>query len=149
MLPNDFFARLVRDGPDAIVYADADGKVRYWNAAAARMFGYAEAEALGASLDLIIPERLQARHWSGYTEVMRGRPSRYGDGALLAVPARRKDGSQISVEFTILPFRDDAGALLGIAAILRDATARFEEMRALRRELAALKEQAGPSSGNT
>jgi PAS domain S-box-containing protein len=142
-LPGDFLDRLVGNCPDAIVYADAGGVIRFWNAAATRIFGYGEAEALGASLDLIIPERLRARHWQGYGEVMQGRASRYGEGALLAVPARRNDGSQISVEFTILPVCDPAGALLGIAAFLRDATARFEEVRALRRELAALKAEAG------
>jgi PAS domain S-box-containing protein len=143
MLPRDFAARLVQDCPDAVVYADRDGLIRFWNAAAARLFGFAEAEALGHSLDLIIPERLQTRHWQGYREVMAGRASRYADGALLAVPARHRDGNQISIEFTILPLRDMAGALVGIAAFMRDATARFEETRALRRELAALKAQTG------
>ena len=140
-LPEDFAARLVRDGPDAVIYADAEGRIRVWNSAAARLFGYGESEALGASLDLIIPERLRARHWQGYGEVMQGRDSRYAEGALLAVPALHKEGRQLSVEFTILPFRDASGAMLGIAAIMRDVTARFEETRALRRELAALKQQ--------
>jgi PAS domain S-box-containing protein len=140
-LPGDFTAQLVASCPDAVIYADTEGKIRFWNAAANRVFGFAEGEALGASLDLIIPERLRARHWQGYDEVMRGRDSRYGEGDVLAVPAQRKDGRQISVEFTILPLRDEAGALLGIAAFLRDVTARFEEMRALRRDLAALKAQ--------
>ena len=140
-LPDDFAARLVRDGPDAVIYADAEGRMRFWNAAATRLFGYAEEEALGASLDLIIPERLRARHWQGYGEVMQGRESRYAEGALLAVPALHKDGRQLSVEFTIQPFRDASGAMLGIAAVMRDATARFEEVRALRREVAALKQQ--------
>ena len=94
---------------------------------------------MGERLDLIIPERLRARHWEGYDKVMGGAESRYGTGSLLAVPALHKDGRQISIEFTILPVHDDPGKLLGIAAYLRDATARFEEMRALRRELAALK----------
>jgi PAS domain S-box-containing protein len=143
-LPSDFLDRLVGGCPDAIIYADARGVIGFWNASATRIFGYGEAEALGASLDLIIPERLRARHWEGYGAVMTGRPSRYGEGALLAVPARHKDGRQISVEFTILPVRDPSGSLLGIAAFLRDATARFEEIRALRRELAALKTEAGP-----
>jgi PAS domain S-box-containing protein len=138
-LPEDFFARLARDCPDAVIYADATGHIRFWNAASTRIFGFSEAEALGARLDLIIPERLRGRHWEGFDKVMAGAPSRYGEGALLAVPALHKDGRQISVEFTILPLHDDAGTLLGIAAFLRDATARFEEMRALRRELAALK----------
>jgi PAS domain S-box-containing protein len=143
MLPENFPERLVRDCPDAVVYADARGRIGFWNSAATRIFGYGEDEALGASLDLIIPERLRARHWQGYGEVMTGRASRYGEGELLAVPARHKDGRRISIEFTILPFHDGAGAILGIAAILRDVTTRFEEMRGLRREIAALKAQAG------
>ncbi|MBV9016242.1 MAG: PAS domain-containing protein [Alphaproteobacteria bacterium] len=138
-LPNDFAAHIVAGCPDAIIYADAAGKIRFWNAAATRIFGFDRAEALGESLDLIIPERLRARHWQGYDHVMKGGESRYGKGDLLAVPARHKDGRQISVEFTILPMHDAAGAIAGIVAFLRDVTARFEETRALRRELAALK----------
>jgi len=138
-LPEGFLARLAVDCPDAIVYADAGGRIRFWNAAATRIFGFVAAEAIGARLDLIIPERLRGRHWEGYDKVMGGGESRYGEGALLAVPALHKDGRQISVEFTILPLRDATGMLFGIAAFLRDATARFEEMRALRREIAALK----------
>jgi len=139
-LPDDFATRLVRDGPDAVIYADVQGLIRFWNAAATRLFGYRESEAIGASLDLIIPERLRQRHWQGYGEVMRGRQSRYAEGALLAVPARHQDGRRLSVEFTILPLHDASGAMLGIAATMRDVTARFEETRALRRELAALKQ---------
>ena len=139
-LPAGFDERLVADCPDAVIYADAAGYIRYWNAAATRIFGFGEGEAIGARLDLIIPERLCSRHWEGYDKVMSGAQSRYGSGALLAVPALHKDGRQISIEFTILPFRGDAGTLLGIAAFLRDTTARFEEVRALHRELAALKQ---------
>ena len=79
-------------------------------------------------------------NWEGYGRVLGGAQSRYGEGAHLAVPALRKDGRQISIEFTILPIHDDAGSLRGIAAFLRDATDRFEEVRALRRELAASKQ---------
>jgi PAS domain S-box-containing protein len=139
LLPANFTDRLVAEGPDAVIYADAAGHIRYWNAAATRIFGFTAEEALRARLDLIIPERLRGRHWQGYDQVMGGAESRYGEGAVLAVPAAHKDGRQISIEFTILPVRDDAGSLVGIAAFLRDATARFEEMRALRREIAALK----------
>jgi PAS domain S-box-containing protein len=138
-LPGDFAVRLVKDCPDAIVYADAAGVIRFWNDAATRIFGYDAGEALGASLDLIVPQRLRPRHWRGFDEVMRGRQSRYGQGDLLAVPALHKNGRQISVEFTILPFRDSGGSMIGIAALLRDDTKRFEEMRALRRELSALR----------
>ena len=139
MLPRDFYERLVADCPDAVIYADAAGLVRFWNPSATRIFGFGQQEALGARLDLIIPERLRARHWEGYDAVMGGGPSRYGEGALLAVPATHKDGRQISVEFTILALHGEDGKAAGIVAFLRDATARFEEVRALRRELAALK----------
>jgi PAS domain S-box-containing protein len=135
--PADFAERLVSGMPDAIVYADAEGVIRLWNRGATRIFGFSEAEALGRSLDLIIPENLRERHWQGYRATMRTGQSRYGDGQLLSVPAVRKDGSRVSVEFTIVPFTDNAGQMIGIAAIMRDATARFEELRSLRRQLAA------------
>jgi len=142
-MPDGFLERLVADCPDAVIYADAAGKIRFWNRSATRVFGYEAPEALGQSLDLIVPERLRDRHWEGYDRVMAGGESRYGEGDVLAVPAMRKDGSRISIEFTVLPVRDSAGAMLGIAAFLRDTTMRFEELRALRREIAALKAQAG------
>jgi PAS domain S-box-containing protein len=141
-----FVARLAIDCPDAVIYADHEGKIRFWNRAASRIFGFAETEALGQTLDLIVPEGLRARHWEGYDRVMAGAASRYGEGELLSVPAMRKDGSRISIEFTILPVRDEAGGMAGIAAFLRDVTARFEEIRALRRELAELK--ARPTSAS-
>ena len=100
------------------------------------MFGFAVLEALGQRLDIIVPESLRRRHWEGYDKTMRTGHSRYGEGDLLAVPAIRKDGSRISIEFTITPFRDDAGDMVGIAAVIRDVTKRFEEMQALRRRVA-------------
>jgi PAS domain S-box-containing protein len=134
--PAHFAERLVSGMADAIVYADAEGVIRVWNRGATRIFGFAEAEALGRSLDLIIPENLRERHWQGYRATMRTGQSRYGDGQTLSVPGVRKDGTRVSVEFTIVPFTDNAGRMIGIAAIMRDATARFEELRALRRQLA-------------
>jgi PAS domain S-box-containing protein len=142
-LPGGFLERLAADCPDGVIYADAAGKIRFWNRSATRIFGYEAIDALGQTLDLIVPERLRARHWEGYERVMAGGESRYGEGDVLAVPAMRKDGSRISIEFTVLPVRDNAGVMLGIAAFLRDTTARFEELRALRREIATLKTQAG------
>ena len=135
LYPADFAERLVSGMSDAIVFADAEGMIRLWNRGAARIFGFAEAEALGRSLDLIIPENLRERHWQGYRGTMRSGQSRYGDGQILSVPAVRKDGKRVSVEFTIVPFTGDVGQMIGIAAIMRDATARFEELRALRRQL--------------
>ena len=131
----NFAANLVRAMPDALICADAEGKIRYWNDGATRIFGFNEAEALGTSLDLIIPANLRQRHWDGFHHTMRTGQSRYGAGDVLAVPALRKDGTRISVEFTIVPFRDQAGEIAAIAAVMRDVTKRFEELRSLRRQL--------------
>ena len=130
--PRAFAEALVREAGDAIIYADAEGAIRFWNTGAERIFGFAAEEALGRTLDLIIPENLRARHWQGFAHTMATGESRYGAGDLLAVPALRKDGARISVEFTVLPFRDATGRMAGIGAILRDVTKQFEEMKALR-----------------
>ena len=131
-----FYRTLAREAPDAIIYADAAGMIAFWNKGAERIFGFSEAEAIGKSLDIIIPENLRKRHWDGFAQTVRTGKTRYGGGDLLAVPALRKDGARISIEFTILPFFDRAGRILGIAAILRDVSKRFEEIKALRNELA-------------
>jgi PAS domain S-box-containing protein len=121
----DRFCRiLVREAPDAVIFADRDGVIRFWNAGAQRIFGFEEAEATGRSLDIIIPEDLRARHWSGFHETMRAGRTRYGAGNTLAVRALRKDRRPISIEFSIVPFRGADGAILGIAAILRDVRER-------------------------
>jgi PAS domain S-box-containing protein len=127
---------LAREVPDAVIYAGRDGVIRFWNAGAERIFGFSEAEAIGQSLDIIIPQNLRARHWAGFAETMRTGKTRYGAGDLLAVPALRQDGSRISIEFTVLPFHDQAGVMIGIGAILRDVTKRFEEIRGRRHQLA-------------
>ncbi|CAO3408480.1 PAS domain-containing protein [Azospirillum largimobile] len=125
------------DSPaEAIVYSDREGLIRLWNAGAERVFGFTAEEALGQSLDIIIPERQRQRHWEGYDEVMRTGVSRYGSGDLLSVPATRKDGSRISVEFTIVPLKGADGTMMGMAAVMRDVTARFEELKTLRRQAA-------------
>jgi PAS domain S-box-containing protein len=128
---------------DAVVVTDAEGIIRVWNPGAERIFGHAAAEAVGQSLDLIIPERLRERHWQGFHEVVRTGRSRYGAGDLLAVPGIRKDGQRISLEFTIVPFHDDGGKIAGMAAVMRDVTARFEETRRLKRELAEARAGGG------
>ena len=130
-------AALLSSAGDAIIAADAQGIIQFWNPGAERIFGFTSAEAVGKSLDLLIPENLRDRHWRGYDEVMRTGQSQYGEGDILAVPGLRKDGSRISLEFTIVPLRDADGRLAGMAAILRDVTRRFEELRALRKQLAA------------
>lgn len=118
---------------DAVVACDRAGIITLWNAGAARIFGYSAGEALGQSLDLIIPERLRARHWGGFHAMMESGASRYPVGHLLSVPGQRKDGSALSVEFTIVAVTNDQGRITDLVAVMRDVTERFEEMKRLRR----------------
>ncbi|MBK3799166.1 PAS domain S-box protein [Azospirillum brasilense] len=127
---------LLNSPAEAIAYSDRDGVIRFWNAGAERVFGFTADEALGQSLDIIIPDRQRQRHWDGYDQVMKTGESRYGSGDLLSVPATRKDGTRISVEFTIVPLKDADGTMMGMAAVMRDVTARFDELKALRRQAA-------------
>lgn len=120
---------------DAIIAADRNGKIFFWNPGAKRIFGHSTDDAVGQSLDIIIPERLRQRHWIGYDRVMETGESRYGHGDILAVPAIVKDGRQISVEFTIIPIRNKVGELIGLVAIMRDVTKRYQEIRALKQKL--------------
>jgi len=137
-VPEGLYQRIVEDAPDAIIFADREGTIRLWNAGAEAVLGYRADEAVGGSLDLIIPEKQRVGHWEGYRRVMATGATRYGRGELLRVPAIRKDGRRISIEFSILLPRDPAGEVLGAAAILRDVTERWEQDRALRQRLAAL-----------
>lgn len=126
---------LLRTRSEAIIAADRDGVICFWNPGAERIFGHTAAEAVGHSLDLIIPERLRGRHWDGYRGTIATGKSRYGEGDVLAVPAMQKNGARISIEFTILPLRENSGAIIAIVAIMRDVTKRFEEIRRLKQSL--------------
>lgn len=135
-MDRDQIARKLFEGmPDALVVADRKGIIRVWNGGAERIFGFAEGEALGQSLDIITPERLRERHWIGYEATIRTGQTKYGEGDLLSVPAIRKDGAQISIQFSIVPLRGEDGDLQAVAAIMRDVTEDFEERKRLRRAL--------------
>jgi PAS domain S-box-containing protein len=135
---------LVAESRDAIIFADKDGLIRLWNAGAEVMFGYRAAEMEGQSLDLIIPDPLRARHNEGFRRVMASGESRYA-ADLLAVPGLKRDGSRISLEFTITLIQDDEGQVLGAAAIMRDVTRRWQREQDLKKRLAAL--EAGLEQG--
>jgi PAS domain S-box-containing protein len=133
--------RVVEQAPDAIIAADSRGTIRLWNAGAEAVFGYTAAEALGKTLDLIVPERQRERHWAGFFRVMESGVTKYGARDLLAVPAMRKDGARISIEFSIVLLLDGERRVEGIAAVIRDVTARWQQERELRQRLAALEAQ--------
>ena len=123
---------LLRDLPDAVIFADREGLIRFWNQGAQRIFGYTEAEAIGQSLDIIIPQGLQQRHWDGYDRMMATGQSRHAPDELLAVPAVNKSGDKLSIQFTVAAVAGEEGALAGIVAVLRDVSTTFDELRRLR-----------------
>jgi len=136
------YRQIVEDSPDAIIVGDVEGAIRLWNAGAVAIFGFTAEEAIGKSMDLIIPERLRGRHWDGYRKVMVTGVSRYGSGDLLAVPAVTKDGRTISIEFTIQLPKDAAGRVTGSVAIIRDVTKRFQREKELGKRLKELEAKA-------
>jgi PAS domain S-box-containing protein len=138
------YQRIVEESQIAILYADREGRIRLWNSGAEAMFGYRSEEVLGQSMDLIIPERQRARHWEGWAKVMETGITRYGRD-VLAVPATRKDGSRISIEFNILLLRAPTGEVLGAAATIQDVTQRWQQQKELKARLAALEAKAAES----
>jgi PAS domain S-box-containing protein len=137
---------------DAVVACDEAGAITLWNPAAERLFGFSETEALGASLDIIIPERMRKRHWDGYHETMKTGITKYGHD-VLRVPALNKAGGTLSVSFTVAMLVTDDRKVATIVAVMRDETAQFQEARALRKRMTDLEAQlrnyqnAVPSSG--
>lgn len=139
--------RIVEESQVAIIFGDEKGIIRLWNSGAEAIFGYRPEEALGKSLDLIVPEKHRGRHWDGYHRVMATGVTKYGRD-VLAVPAMRKDGTRISVEFTIVLLRDATGKMLGAAAIMQDVTARWQQQKELRARLAALEAKLEQVAGS-
>lgn len=121
---------------DAVVVCDAKGAITLWNRGAERMFGFTEAEALGQSLDIIIPERMRGRHWEGFAKSMATGTTRYGND-VLKVPAIGKDGRALSIAFTVAMLFDGDKAS-AVAAVMRDETARFQSDREMRKRIVEL-----------
>ena len=115
---------------DAVIVADLNGQIRLWNPSAERLFGFTPAEALGSSLDLIIPERLRARHWASYKKTMATGTTRYAHD-VLKVRSVRKDGQSLSIAFTVGLMYDPEHTVTEIVAVIRDDTRRFSEERDL------------------
>ena len=131
-LGDDLLAGLLMELADAVVVADPAGTICFWNGAAERVFGWTAEEALGASLDLIIPERQRTRHWVGYRSVMATGTTKYGSD-LLRVPSLHADGQRRSIAFTVTLLEDAEGAVTAIAAVVRDETERWKQEQELRR----------------
>jgi PAS domain S-box-containing protein len=140
---NWIYKQIVDFSQDGILFADREGIIRLWNKGAESIFGYSAREALGQSLDLIIPEKLRERHWEGYYRVMDTGETRYGN-ELLKVPALRKNGKRLSIEFSILLVRDPQNEIIGSAAVMRDVTERWKKEKALNEKLKSLENRLKP-----
>ena len=134
------YQQIVEGAHDAIIFADREGIIRLWNLGAEAIFGYSAAEAVGQSLDLIVPENLRKRHWEGYRKVMATGKTKYGKGTL-AVPAITKSDDRISIEFTIVMVTSDSGEPQGTAAVIRDVTERWQKQKELKKRLKELEER--------
>jgi PAS domain S-box-containing protein len=139
------YQQIVENSHDAILFSNLDGIIDLWNIGAEEIFGYKKEEAVGKSLDLIIPEKLRQRHWDGYHKVMETGESRYGK-ELLKVPAIRKDGTGISVEFTIMLVRNLQNEIIGTAAIIRDVTERWKQEKELKQKIRLLENKSASES---
>jgi len=136
------YQQLVQSSADAIMACDAAGKITLWNAASERMFGFTEIEAIGQSLDIIIPQRQQARHWEGYHVTMASGITKYGT-SVLRVPALHKDGHTLSIAFTVSLMRNADEEVTTIVAVVRDESVKFAEERALRKRIVELEVDLG------
>jgi PAS domain S-box-containing protein len=132
----DYHALLNAVG-DAVVVCDAGGHITFWNPGAERMFGFTQAEALGQSLDIIIPERMRKRHWDGYHHTMATGHTKYGHD-VLRVPAIGKGDRSLSIAFTVAMLYGADGKVSAIASVMRDETDRFNADRATRKRVAEL-----------
>ena len=135
------YQQIIENSQDAILFSNLDGIIGLWNSGAEEIFGYKKEEAVGKSLEIIIPEKLRQRHWEGYYKVMETGESRYGK-ELLKVPAIRKDGTSISVEFTIMLVRNLENEIIGTAAIIRDVTERWKQERELKQKIKVLENKS-------
>jgi PAS domain S-box-containing protein len=125
----NLFQAIVEEAPDAIIFADREGAIRVWNRGAEAIFGYAAAEVLGSSLDVIIPERLRRAHWEGFRRAIDTGQTKFG-GRVLTTRSVHKDGSKLYVDLSFGLIRNGAGAIAGALAVGRDCTARHIERAA-------------------
>jgi PAS domain S-box-containing protein len=123
-LPRDLAALILGQAVDAVIYADREGVIRLWNAAAEQVFGFSSEEAIGSSLDLIIPERLRDGHWKGYRAAVSSGTTRLGGRATLT-KGLHKRGASVYVEMSFSLVKDHANEVVGSVAIAREVSGKL------------------------
>ena len=136
----DLAGLLIDQAPDPVIFADREGIIREWNPAAERVFGHSREEAIGQSLDIIVPERFREAHWRGYHRAIEAGETKYV-GQSLPTRSARKDGETVYVELTFSIIRDDSGAVTGALAHARDISERWAREREQSQRLKELEAQ--------
>jgi PAS domain S-box-containing protein len=140
MNQQDLLTLLHDQAPDAVIFAGTDGTIQTWNAAATRLFGHGQEEAIGQSLDLIIPERFRDAHWKGFDRALAEGATKYS-GQALPTRSETKDGKTIYVELTFAIIKDGLGRVIGALAHARDITERFLREREQRQQAQQAQQQ--------
>lgn len=128
---------ILRSMPEALIFCDMEGIIRIWNAGAEKVFGWSAAEAVGQSLDLIIPERMRQAHWDGFNQAIARGGVKPGRTSMIT-RSLHKTQEFIYVDMSFEMVKDEQGRMLGSMAVARDATKRFNDEKALRKQLAEL-----------
>ena len=134
---------LVEQAPDAVIFADAQGAIRVWNPRAQQVFGYTASEALGQSLNIIIPEHLRAAHWRGFEAAFATHEEKYA-GRVLTTRSVHKDGRTLYVDLSFALIEDLSGTVLGALAIARDSTERYQKHKELLERVSQLEAKPMP-----
>jgi PAS domain S-box-containing protein len=137
MQPNERARTLLDQSPDAVIFADTNGLIVEWNAAAETLFGHSAADAIGQSLNLIVPEQFREAHWAGYKRALEAGETKYR-GQALPTRSVRKDGTGIYVELTFAIVRSADGNVIGALAHARDISERWAKEREQRQRLREL-----------
>lgn len=116
---------------EAVIHADRQGLIALWNPAAETMFGFSTAEAIGQSLDIIIPERLREAHWRGFNAAIASGRTRL-NGRPTVTRALHKSGATLYVEMSFAMVCATSGEVIGSVAVARDATERVQREKAAR-----------------
>ncbi len=126
-------AAIVQFSDDAIISKDLNGIIQTWNAGAERIFGYTADEAIGHSVEMLIPADRIDEEPQILRRIRRGERIDHYETV-----RRRKDGSLIDISLTVSPLMDADGRIIGASKIARDVTERHkaqEQRQLLFREM--------------
>lgn len=140
LVEGSFYRLVVAQVPIGIVFANPEGIIELWNAESETIFGYRPDEAVGQSLDLIIPERFREAHWKGYRRAMAAGHTRLEEQVLIT-RSSRKDGNTIYLELAFAIVKSETGQVIGALATARDVSQRYTEEKALRERIKELERQ--------